>query len=176
MKKGLMLLMGLVCLLANLPAQAASVTKDGEKQFLDNLKKSIPKERMASINDLHAKWQDVQAGKSKAVILDIRTHDEFDTGHIFGSNNIDSGHAYSIPDKFEDPETEIWVLCRTKHRASYFAGELYSYGYKNVYLVDGGIVGWIEKGYPLVNEYLGELQVTKYNKKLKEDYVVREGH
>lgn len=175
MKKGWLLLSTLVCLFGALPVQA-SITKDGEKQFLDNLKKAIPKEHIASIDDLHTKWLDIQAGKSKAVILDIRTHDEFDTGHLFGANNVDSGHAYTIPDKFEDPEAEIWVLCRTKHRAAYFAGELYSYGYKNVYLVDGGIVGWIEKGYPLVNEYLGELQVTKYNKKLKEDYVVREGH
>jgi len=175
MKKGWMLLLALVALLGALPAQAG-VTKDGEKLFLENLKKAIPQERVATVDALHDKWLEVQAGKSKAVIIDIRTHDEFDAGHILGSNNVDSGHAYTMPDKFEDPESEIWVLCRTKHRASYFVGELYNYGYKNVYMVDGGIVGWIEKGYPLVNEYLGELQVTKYNKKLKEDYLLREGH
>jgi 3-mercaptopyruvate sulfurtransferase SseA len=53
---------------------------------------------------------------------------------------------------------------------------LYKYGYKNIYMVDGGIVAWAEKGYPLVNEYLGEIKVTKYDKKLKEDFIVREGH
>lgn len=175
MKKGGFLLAALVCLLGAMPA-LASITKDGEKQFLENLKKSIPQDHIVSIDALHAKWEEVQTGKSKAVIVDIRTHDEFDAGHILGSNNIDSGHAYTLPEKFEDPNTEIWILCRTKHRASYFVGELYSYGYKNVYLTDGGIVGWVEKGYPLVNEYLGDIQVTKYNKKLKEEFQVREGH
>lgn len=150
--------------------------KDGEKNFLSNLKKSIPQEHIVSINDLYTKWQEVQAGKSNAIIIDIRTHDEFDAGHILGSNNVDSGHAYGLPKKIQDPNQEIWVFCRTKHRASYFVSMLYSYGYKNVYLAEGGIVAWIEKGYPLVNEYLGELKVTQYNKKLKEDYTMREGH
>jgi len=52
---------------------------------------------------------------------------------------------------------------------------LYKYGYTKVYVVDGGIAGWTEKGYPVVNEYLGEVKVTKYNKRLKEEFVVREG-
>ena len=68
----------------------------------------------------------------------------------------------------------MWVLCRTTHRATYFAGMLYGYGYKNVYLVEKGIVGWFEKGYPIVNTYLGEISVVKYDKKLKETYVYRE--
>ena len=72
-----------------------------------------------------------------------------------------------------DSNTEIWMFCRTKLRASYFAGTLYKYGYKNVYLVDGGLVAWIEKGYPLVNEHLGEIKVTRYDKRLKEEYSFR---
>ena len=35
---------------------------------------------------------------------------------------------------------------------------------------------WAEKGYPLVNEYLGEIKVTRYDKRLKEEFAVREGH
>ena len=149
---------------------------DGEKSFMNELKSAIPADRVVTIDALFAKEQEVMAGKSKAVILDIRTHDEFDCGHILGSSNIDSGHAYTVPAKFPDLNTEIYVLCRTKHRATYFTGMLYKYGYKNVYLVDGGIVGWAEKGYPLVNEYLGEIKVAKYDKKLKEEFAVREGH
>jgi len=125
---------------------------------------------------LYKTWQAVQDGKSNAVIIDIRTHDEFDAGHILGSNNIDSGHAYSVPSKVADPKAEIWVFCRTQHRASYFVSMLYKYGYQNVYLAEGGIVAWLEKGYPLVNEYLGEIKVAQYSKRLKEDYAFREGH
>ena len=46
--------------------------------------------------------------------------------------------------------------------------------FKNVYIVEGGIKDWAEKGYPLGNKHLGEIKVIKYHKKLKEDYLYRE--
>lgn len=146
----------------------------GEKALLDDFRSVIPKDKFMTVDDLYKKWQEVQSGKSKAIILDIRTEAEFDAGHIIGSNNIDSGHAYGLPKKLKDPNAEIWIFCRTKHRASYFVGMLYKYGYKNVYLAEGGIKTWGEKGYPLGNKYLGEIKVIKYHKKLKEDFWYRE--
>lgn len=152
----------------------AADTKVGEKAMLEKMKALVPPDRIKKVDDLYLKWQEIQAGKSKAVIIDLRTEAEFDSGHVRDSNNIDSGHAYTIPDKWPDPETEMWVFCRTTHRATYFVGLLYQYGYKNVYLVEKGLVGWFEKGYPLVNTYLGEIKVAKYDKKLKETYAYRE--
>jgi len=93
-----------------------------------------------SVDDLYKTWQDIQAGKSTAVIIDVRSHEEFDAGHIKDSNNVDSGHAYQLPKKIAYENQEIWVFCRTEHRASYFVSMLYNYGYRNVYLVVGGIV------------------------------------
>jgi rhodanese-related sulfurtransferase len=165
---------GLLALAAMTKVTLAADCKEGEKQVFGEMKAKIPPERIKSTDDLYKLWQDVQTGTSKSVIIDLRTEAEFDSGHIKGANNVDSGHAYSVPEKWPDPNTEIWVFCRTQHRATYFAGLLYQYGYRNVYLVDKGIVGWIEKGYPLVNKYLGEIKVTKYEKKLKEDYAYRE--
>jgi rhodanese-related sulfurtransferase len=152
----------------------AADLKDGEKTLFNEFSNAIPKDKFKTVDDLYQKWQEVQSGKSKAIILDIRTEAEFNNGHIIGSSNIDSGHAYGVPKKIKDPNTEIWAFCRTKHRASYFVGMLYRYGYKNVYLVEGGIKAWAEKGYPLVNKYLGEIKVIKYQKKLKEDFWYRE--
>lgn len=159
-----------------LPSVALATPEDDEKKVFQEMAALIPKDRVVSVDDLYKKWQEVQEKKSKAVIVDIRTRDEFDNGHLLGSNNVDSGHAYTVPKTWADPETEIWIFCRTKHRATYFAGNLYRYGYKNVYLVDGGIAAWAEKGYPLYNEYLGEIKVTKYQKQLKEEFVARQGH
>lgn len=148
--------------------------KAREKELVEDFRSGIPADKLKSVDDLYAKWKEVQSDKSDALILDIRTEAEFDAGHIIGSNNIDSGHAYGLPKKIKDPNAEIWVFCRTKHRASYFVGMLYKYGYNNVYLVDGGIKEWAEKGYQLGNKYLGEITVAKYHKKLKEDYWYRE--
>ncbi len=152
----------------------ASDPQAGEKALVDEFRSAIPKDKFKTVDDLYNKWQEVQSGKSKAIIIDIRTETEFDAGHILGSSNIDSGYAYGLPKKIEDPNAEIWVFCRTKHRASYFVGMLYKYGYSNVYLAEGGIKEWVEKGYPLVNKYLGEIKVAKYQDKLKEDFWYRE--
>lgn len=148
--------------------------KANEKAFFSKMRGAIPADRIKTIDDLQAKWQEIAAGKSDALIIDIRTEAEFNAGHIKGSSNIDSGHAYGLPKKVKDANKEIWVFCRTQHRATYFAGMLYNYGYSNVYLAEGGIKAWAEKGYPLVNKYLGEFQVKKYEKKLKEDFWYRE--
>ena len=164
----------LAVLLATPFGTLAADTKGGEKAVLAEMKKLIPPDRIKSVDDLYRTWQDVQAGKSEAIIIDIRTEAEFASGHIKDSNNIDSGNVYTIPDKWPDPETELWVFCRTANRSTYFVGTLYKYGYKNLYFVDKGIVGWFEKGYPLVNTYLGEIKVTKYEKKLKETFAYRE--
>lgn len=162
-------------LLAFMPAVLpAADLKSGEKAIFQEMRANIFKENIKTTDDLYRKWQEVQAGSSKAVLIDLRTQAEFESGHIKDSNNVDSGHAYTMPDKWPDPETELWVYCRTTHRATYFVGTLYRYGYKNVFLVENGIVQWAEKGYPLVNTYLGEFKVVKYDKKLKEVYAYRE--
>ncbi|TAN38481.1 MAG: rhodanese-like domain-containing protein [Nitrospirae bacterium] len=172
---GKKLIICMVVFLLAVPIGAgATDTKSGEKEMFGEMKKLIPPDRMKNSDDLYQKWQEVQAGKSKAITIDLRTESEFDSGHIKDSNNIDSGHAYTIPDKWPNHETEMWVFCRTSHRATYFVGQLYKYGYKNVYLVEKGIVGWSEKGYPLVNTYLGEIKVVKYDKKMKETFTYRE--
>ena len=154
----------------------AATLEENEKKVFDEMSALVPKDKVSSIDDLYAKWQEVQEKKSQALIIDIRTHEEFDNGHLLASSNVDSGHAYQIVKSIVDQNAELWVLCRTKHRATYFGGMLVKYGYTNVHVVDGGIAGWAEKGYPLVNEYLGEIKVTKYNKRLKEEFMVREGH
>lgn len=134
----------------------------GEKAVHKEFAAAVPKDKLKTIDDLYKKWEEVIAGKSDAYLLDVRSHPEFDAFHIEGSSHIHAGHMYTIPKKIKDPQAEIWVYCRTDHRAKYVAGFLYKYGYKNVYLVvkdaqgvDGGIVGWVKKGYPIVNYFFG---------------------
>jgi rhodanese-related sulfurtransferase len=173
-KKMLLCCAALVFIAGFSDSSFASTLEDGEKAVFNELKGVIPQDKIKSIDDLHTKWQEVQAGKSKAIIIDIRTEAEFDAGHIQDSNNIDSGHAYTMPKKIDDANAEIWVTCRTKNRVTYFVGLLYKYGYKNVYLVEDGIEAWAKKGYPLVNKYMGKIEVKEYQKELKENFQFRE--
>jgi rhodanese-related sulfurtransferase len=143
-------------------AEEESPLVAAEKAMNKEYAASVPKEKVKTVDDLHKKWEEVIAGTSKAILLDVRTHPEFDAFHLEGSSHISSGNVYLVPKKIKDPSTEIWVFCRTDHRAKYVAGTLYKYGYKNVFLVarapdgsDGGIVGWIKRGHPVVNYFFG---------------------
>lgn len=156
------------------PAPKTETAPLDETKVMNEFKASIPAKAVKTIDDLNAKVQEIAAGTSKAVVIDIRREAEFDNGHIKNSNNIEAEMVYTVPKKIADPETEIWVMCRTKHRATYFVGMLYKYGYKNVFLVDGGIAAWAEEGLPLVNKYLGEIKVAKYQNNLAEEFQFRE--
>ena len=151
-------------------ALAGNPLKANEKAFHKEVTSWIPKDKYRTTAQMHAKWLEVLAGKSKAYLLDVRTHPEFMAFHIEGSSHIHAGHMYTIPKKIKDPNAEIWVFCRTQHRAGYVAGMLYKYGYKNVYYVvkdgkvSGGVVGWAALGYPFVNYFAGQFKITQYMK------------
>lgn len=152
---------------AGLAVAADNPMKAAEKKVHAEFKAAVPKDKYVTVDDLYKKWQEVLAGKSAAYLLDVRTHPEFDAFHVEGSSHIHAGHMYTIPKKITDPNAEIWVYCRTQKRAGYVAGFLYKYGYKNVYYVakakdgtTGGIVGWVKRGYPIVNYYFGYADKT----------------
>lgn len=167
----LALTIGFVLVLASVSFSAGPIN---EEKVFNELKDSIPSTAFKTVDDLYSTWQDIQTGKSKATIIDIRREAEFDAGHIRNTNNLEAEMVYTIPKKISDPDTEIWVLCRTKHRATYFVSTLYKYGYKNVFIVDKGISGWADKGYPLFNKYMGEIKVTKYQHISPEQFAFRE--
>jgi len=140
-----------------------------EKAFNKEMGQLIPKDKIVNAQQLHKVWQDVLAGKSDAWLIDVRTDTEFAAFHIEGTNHVQAGHWYTIPKKIKDPSAEIYIWCRTKHRATYVAGFLYKIGYKNVYMFDGGVVGWAAAGYPFVNACTGEFNITKYRKSPSEE-------
>jgi rhodanese-related sulfurtransferase len=145
----------------------ADVTK-GEKNFYEGIKKEIPPDKIKTVTDLHKVWQDVQDGKSKAILIDVRTQPEFETGHIEGTNLVTLTHVYTMPRHFPDPDAEYWVWCRTANRAVYFSWLMNKYGYKNVNCVLGGVVDWMKQGYPLVNRFMGRFEVKEYGHPFKE--------
>ncbi|MCR5688877.1 MAG: rhodanese-like domain-containing protein [Clostridiales bacterium] len=76
------------------------------------------------------------------VILDVRTQEEYDEGHIEGAILIPD---YEIGERAEDelPDRDrlILVYCRSGRRSKLAAEELVSMGYTNV-VEFGGIIDW----------------------------------
>ncbi len=90
-------------------------------------------------------------GNESFVILDVRTPEEFAEGHIKGAINID---FYSPDFKRKlnelDRNKTYLVYCRTGHRSSIAAQMMVELGFKHVYNMNGGILEWKDRGYPVV--------------------------
>ncbi|MCS7055692.1 MAG: rhodanese-like domain-containing protein [Thermoflexales bacterium] len=81
------------------------------------------------------------------VLIDVRTPEEFKSGHIPGAINID---VQVLPQRLEEiPRDKAVVLyCRSGNRSSYAAHLLRRAGYTDVYDL-GGIGEWRAAGYPV---------------------------
>lgn len=96
----------------------------------------------------------VQKNKDNAdfVILDVRTADEYNSGHIANAINLD----YYAPDfKLNvdklDKNKQYLIYCRTGVRGTAATQIMITFGFKNVQNLIGGIVVWTQLGYPTVS-------------------------
>jgi rhodanese-related sulfurtransferase len=162
-----------------LASEAKNPLEDNEKAFHKEIASGIPADKMIGVEEFYKVYMDVMAGKKKAYLIDVRTHPEFYAFHIEGTDHIHAGHMYTIPKKIKDPNAEIYIWCRTSHRAKYVTGFLYKYGYKNVYCYKDGVVGWAQAGHPFVNQFTGKFTITEYRQspsKEEMSYRIREFH
>ena len=89
----------------------------------------------------------VEIQDSDYILIDVRTKDEFDLGHIDNAINLD---FYS--DTFQNeilslPKNEKIVLyCRTNNRSSKTATILKQNGYRDILVISGGITEWVKNG------------------------------
>lgn len=76
------------------------------------------------------------------VILDVRTLEEYNSGHIKDAVLIpDTDIKDKVEEALTDKSAKILVYCRTGRRSKLASDELIKMGYTNVYDF-GGIVDW----------------------------------
>lgn len=93
----------------------------------------------------------VQQGKEmidrgEVFILDVRTPEEYDAGHINGSKLI----PLEVLDKRLNDiprDRKLLVYCRTGHRSAQASEILVNNGFKEIYNMQGGITAWANAGY-----------------------------
>lgn len=76
------------------------------------------------------------------IIVDVRTKEEFDSGHIEGAILIPNETIDKTkPELLPDENAKIYIYCRSGNRSNQAGKKLVAMGYKNV--VDfGGINSW----------------------------------
>ena len=93
-------------------------------------------------------YEILKSQKDNYIILDVRTKEEYDSGHL--------DYALLIPvDELKTRYGElaknkpIIVYCRSGRRSAKAAALLISKGFSTVYDMTGGIDAWTSKGYPV---------------------------
>lgn len=78
-----------------------------------------------------------------ATVVDVRTADEYNEGHVEGSLNIDVFEpTFTQEIKALDPQKTYVVYCRSGGRSSRAAAMMHDAGFGDVKNLDGGYMAW----------------------------------
>ncbi|MDV7338786.1 rhodanese-like domain-containing protein [Terasakiella sp. A23] len=84
-----------------------------------------------------------------AVMIDVRTPEEFATEHVPDSLNV---QPYELGEDIEAKrpymDHKVYVMCLTAQRSAMAAKTLKNLGFKNVSVVKGGLKLWKKQGLP----------------------------
>ena len=79
-----------------------------------------------------------------AVLLDVRTPQEYREGHIPGSQNVPLQQLDKVEEVTENKDTVLYVYCRSGARSRQAVSLLQAMGYTNVHNI-GGIAAYSGK-------------------------------
>lgn len=101
------------------------------------------KEETMTVNKITAEAAKIMIdGGEDLVVLDVRTQEEYNEGHIENAVLIpDTEISAQAPTVLTDLDQTILVYCRTGRRSAEAAKKLVDIGYTNIYDF-GGIVDW----------------------------------
>lgn len=88
----------------------------------------------------------------KPVVIDIRTQEEYDAGHLAAVNMRIDYYAPDFKDQLAklDKKAKYLLYCRTGHRTGVTLGIMKNMGFTDIHDIDGGITAWIAAGWPVV--------------------------
>ena len=97
-----------------------------------------------NINEGVKAWEQTENG----VLLDVRTKEEYEDGHIPQSVNLDVSEIQNARTLFPDPNTPLFVHCHSGARSAYAVQLLKRMGYRSVKNIGGiaSYTGTVEKG------------------------------
>jgi rhodanese-related sulfurtransferase len=80
-------------------------------------------------------------------LIDVRSQEEFDKGHIKGAQNID----FFSPTFFEDiskldKDKPVYLYCNSGKRSANCAEKMIEIGFVKIYDLEGGISKWKHEG------------------------------
>ncbi|MGB0306012.1 MAG: rhodanese-like domain-containing protein [Flavobacteriaceae bacterium] len=89
-------------------------------------------------------WAQAIAEQPEAVVLDVRTEEEFESGYIPNAKNIDLRMGSGFIDEINslDKSKSYYVYCRSGARSAQAVQLMRDLGFNKTYNLLGGILEW----------------------------------
>ena len=98
---------------------------------------------MENVDLTAAEFGETYKNTPGAILLDVRTEEEFEGGHLPGALNINiMGHEFHEQIEELDRETEYFIYCRSGARSSNACKYMKTQGFEKVHNMLGGILAW----------------------------------
>ena len=96
------------------------------------------------------------------ILVDVRTTEEYESGHIQDAVNFDFySESFQNDILTLDKSSSIILYCRTQNRSTKTANYLKENGYKEITVLAGGITSWVKNGNDLVYNFSDETNSTE---------------
>lgn len=152
----------------------AFVSCNKTQQNLPETKEELTEVKKAELKynakDFASKIED-----SNAIVVDVRTPEEYKNGHLENALNIDwKGSEFDQQIKALDKKAPVYVYCLSGGRSNEAANELKKQGFENVYELEGGILAWRSENLPEADKITSQKGMTsnEYNQLLESDKLV----
>jgi rhodanese-related sulfurtransferase len=90
----------------------------------------------------------IERGDAELLLLDVREHEVFRSGHLPGARNVPRGELELRADReLPDPTARILVYCQFGKISTLAAHTLRTMGYTRTVALDGGFEAWTQAGY-----------------------------
>ena len=102
--------------------------------------------------------QFIEIQETDYVLVDVRTVEEYESGHIQDAVNFDFySESFQNDILTLDKSSSIILYCRTQNRSTKTANYLKDNGYKEITVLEGGITSWVKNGNDLVYNFSDEI-------------------
>ena len=89
-------------------------------------------------------WRKLIAEDKDAVIIDVRTREEFESGYLENAQLIDIMQPQTFMDAVSNlpKDKNYYMYCRSGNRSGQACQVLDARGFENTYNLDGGMLEW----------------------------------